>query len=94
MMLGQPDIIESGIFGPYDLIETSMIELGIILLPLRRVAKVVPQAKAKFFVAHNLILKLGVGLIVICVENESLRARQPTAVRSCAVLKGGAAAVR
>src|SRR5229473_1074604 len=55
VMFGEPAIVEAVILGPYNLVEYFAIEAVIRLTPLRRIAEVVPEAEADFFVvAHEM----------------------------------------
>ena len=46
VMFGQPDVVETELLRTHDLVETRVIKLSIVALPLRRIAKVIPQPKA------------------------------------------------
>jgi hypothetical protein len=56
VVLGQPDIIKPVLFAPGDLMEDLAVEAVGGLVPLWRIAEVVPQAKANFSVVviHDL----------------------------------------
>ena len=59
MVLGQPDIVKAVLLAPYDLVDDFVVELVIGTFPGRRVAKVIPHAKANFRIAvltHRAVL--------------------------------------
>ena len=76
MVFGQPDIVKTCGLGAHHLVETGVIKLGIVALPLRRITKVVPQAKAQSLVAHGSapIFKKGAVTVVTAPANGMLQA--------------------
>jgi len=51
-MLRQPNVIKAVVFAPGDLVEDFTVKPVGGLMPLLRIAEIIPKAKADFSVAH------------------------------------------